>query len=59
MQKPTLKYESITLNLTQATCIELHSALAANFNHWYLQWVIAVHPAKQLAAESRSLGLVR
>ena len=51
MQRPTRESLRITLNLTQAACIELHLALAANFNHWYLRSAVAVHPAQQLAAE--------
>jgi len=31
----TRESQRITLNLTQATYIELHLALAANFSHWY------------------------
>ena len=57
MQRPTREYKRITLKLTPPACIELHLALAANFNHWYLRWAVAVHPPQQLAIESRSLGL--
>ena len=32
MQRPTRESQRITLNLTQAACIELDLALAANFN---------------------------
>jgi len=54
MQRPTRESQRITLNLTQAACIGLHLALAAHFNHWYLQLAVAVHPGQQLAAEQRT-----
>ena len=42
-----------TSALAQVACIQLHLALAANFNHWYLRWAVAVHPAQQLNRLSR------
>ena len=55
MQMPTRESQRTTLKLTQAACIELHLALVATYNHWYLRWAVAVHPAQQLAAEQRWL----